>query len=95
MPPLLSWRETSQANLKAFLIRPMNFPTEIPDLKADLHYVLGMCEADEKALAKSSTPEVDGIFLASLNKLRHELEARLRRAKAEGRHEVMPTGWPG
>lgn len=69
----------------------MNFHTEIPDLEAELHHVLGMCEADERALAKSSTPEVDGIFLASLNKLRHELEKRLHRAKAERRHELQPA----
>ena len=67
----------------------MNFPTEIPDLEAELHRVLGMCEEDEKALAKSTTPQVDGIFLASLNKLRHELEKRLHRAKAERRYEVI------
>jgi len=63
----------------------MNFPIEIPDLEAELHRVLGMCEEDEKALAKSTTPQVDGIFLTSLNKLRHELEKRLHRAKAERR----------
>ena len=60
----------------------MNFPTEIPELEAELHRVLGMCEEDETALAKSTMPEVDGIFLASLNKLRCELEKRLHRAKA-------------
>ena len=67
----------------------MNFPTEIPELEAELHRVLGMCEEDERALAKSTTPEADGIFLASLNKLRLELEKRLHRAKAERRHEVI------
>ena len=67
----------------------MNFPTEIPDLEAELHRVLGMCEEDESALAKSTMPQVDGIFLASLNKLRHEFEKRLHRAKAERRHEVV------
>ena len=54
----------------------MNFPTEIPELEAELHRVLGMCEEDERALAKSTTPEADGIFLASLNKLRLELASR-------------------
>ena len=67
----------------------MNFSTEIPDLEAELHRVLGMCEEDERTLANSTTPEIDGIFLASLNKLRHELEKRLQRAKAERRHEVI------
>lgn len=67
----------------------MNFPTEIPDLEAELHRVLGMCEEDETALARSTTPQVDGIFLASLNKLRHEFEKRLHRTKAERRHEVV------
>ena len=67
----------------------MNFPTEIPELEAELHRVLGMCEEDETALARSTTPEVDGIFLASLTKLRHEFEKRLHRAKAERRHEVL------
>ena len=67
----------------------MNFPTEIPDLEAELHRVLGMCEEDEKALAESTTPEIGGIFLASLHKLRGELEKRLHRAKAERRHEVI------
>ena len=67
----------------------MNFPTEIRDLEAELHRVLGMCEEDERTQAKSTTPEIDGIFLASLNKLRHELEKRLHRAKAERQHEVI------
>ena len=61
----------------------MNFPTEIGDLEAELRRVRRMCEEDERARAKSATPEVDGIFLASLNKLRHELEKRLYRARAE------------
>ena len=67
----------------------MNFPTEIPDLEAELHRVVGMCEEDERALAKSTDPDVDAIFLGSLNKLRLELEKRLHRAKAERRHEVI------
>ena len=60
----------------------MNFPTEISDLEADLRQVLGMCAEHEQAMAKSTTPEIEGIFLGSLNKLRLELERRLRRAKA-------------
>ena len=67
----------------------MNFPTEIPDLEAELRRVAGMCEEDERALAKSTDPTVDAIFLGSLNKLRLELEKRLHRAKAERRHEVI------
>ena len=63
----------------------VNFPTEISALEAELHRVLGMCEEDESALAKSTMPQVDGMFLASLNKLRHEFEKRLHRAKAERR----------
>ena len=66
----------------------MNFPTEIRDLEAELRRVRGMCEEDERAQAKSATPEVDGIFLASLNKLCHELEQRLHRAKAEKSKKV-------
>lgn len=67
----------------------MNFPTEISDLEAELRRVVGMCEEDERAMAKSTNPEVDAVFLGSLNKLRLELEKRLHRAKAERRHEVI------
>ena len=62
----------------------MNFQTEIPELEAELHRVLGMCEEDETALAKSTMPEVDGIFLASLNKLRYELESAFIERRPRG-----------
>lgn len=73
----------------------MNFPTEIPDLEAELQRLVGMCEEDERALAESTNPDVDGIFLASLNKLRLELEKRLHRAKAERRYEVIGLNLDG
>ena len=82
------WINRSYATKKP-LHSAMNFPTEMPGLETELHRVLGMCEEDETALAKSTMPQVDGIFLASLNKLRHEFEKRLHRAKAERRHEVL------
>ena len=67
----------------------MNLPTEIAPLEAELNRLLGMYEEDEKRLAQSATPEIDRIFFASTRKLRHELEERLRRAKAERQHEVV------
>lgn len=67
----------------------MNLPTEIPALEAELDLLLGMYNEDEKRLAQSTTPEVDRIFFGSTQKLRHELEERLHRAKAERAHEVV------
>ena len=66
----------------------MNLPTEITLLEAELDRVLRMYDEDEKRLAQSTTPEVDRIFFGSTKKLRHEIERRLERAKAERRHEV-------
>ena len=67
----------------------MNLPTEVAPLEAELNRVLGMYEEDEKRLAQSTTPEIDRIFFGSTKKLRHELEKRLHRAKAERRYEVI------
>ena len=65
----------------------MNLPTEIAALEAELNRVIRLYNEDEKRLAQSTTPEVDRIFFGSTKKLRHEIERRLQRAKAE-RHEV-------
>ena len=67
----------------------MNLPTDIAALEAELDRLLGMCDEDERRVAQSTTPDVDHIFLASTKKLRHEIEERLRRAKAERKHEVV------
>lgn len=68
--------------------RTMNLSTEIAPLEAELNRVLRMYDEDEKRLAQSTTPEVDRIFFGSTKKLRHEIERRLRRAKAEQRYGV-------
>ena len=68
--------------------RTMNLPTEIAPLEAELNRVLRMYDEDEKRLAQSTTPEVDRIFFGSTKKMRHEIERRLQRARAERRHEV-------
>lgn len=73
----------------------MNLPTEIPALEAELNHLLGMYDEDEKRLAQSKTPEIDRIFFASTKKLRHELEERLRRAKAERQYEVVSLSLRG
>ena len=73
----------------------MNFPTEIADIEAELHRVLGMYEEDERALSESATPEVARIFFGSTKKLRHELETRLRCAKAERGHELIGLSLQG
>ena len=67
----------------------MNLPTEIAPLEEELSRLLGMYDEDEKRLEQSKTPEIDRIFFASTKKLRHELEERLRRAKAERQYEVV------
>lgn len=67
----------------------MNFPTDIPELEADLARVLGIQEARERAIAKSAAPDIESIFLSSTMRLREELERRLRAAKAERAHEVV------
>lgn len=75
----------------------MNLPTEIAPLEAELNRLLSMYDEDEKRLAQSATPEIHRIFFASTKKLRHELEERLRRAKAERRYhqyEAVPPKSP-
>ena len=67
----------------------MNFPTEIPELEAELARLRGIQDEQKRELAKSTMPEVDSIFLASTDKLREEFERRLRLAKAERRFEVV------
>ena len=67
----------------------MNLPTEIAPLEEELNRVLRMCDEDEKRLAQSTTPEIDRIFFASTKKLRHEIERRLQRAKAERQYELV------
>ena len=67
----------------------MNFPTEIPELEAELARLLGIREEQEHALAESTMPEVERIFLSSTERLQEELERRLRIAKAERAHEVL------
>lgn len=42
-----------------------------------------MYDEDEQRLAQSTTPEIDRIFFATTKKLRHEIEERLHRARAE------------
>ena len=66
----------------------MNIPTEIAPLEEELSRVLRMYDADEKRLAQSATPEIDRIFFGSTKKLRHKIERRLQRAKAEHQHDV-------
>ena len=66
----------------------MNLPTEIAPLEEELNRVLRMYDEDERRLAQSTTPEADRIFFGSTKKLRHEIERRLQRAKAERRCEV-------
>ena len=66
----------------------MNLPTEIAPLEAELNRVLRMYDEDEKRLAQSTMPEVDRIFFGSTKKLRHEIERRLQRAKAEWQCEI-------
>ena len=66
----------------------MNLPTEIAPLEAELNRVLRMYDEDEKRLAQSTTPEVDRVFFGSTKKLRHEIERRLQRAKAERQYET-------
>ena len=61
----------------------MNFPTEIPELEADLARVVGIQDARERSIGRSTAPEVESIFLSSIKRLREELERRLRVAKAE------------
>ena len=61
----------------------MSFPTEIAELEADLARVLGIQDARERSIAKSTAPEIESIFLSSTKRLREELERRLRVAKAE------------
>ena len=67
----------------------MNLPTEIVPLEEELSRLLSMYDEDEKRLAQSKTPEVDRIFFGSTKKLRHEIERRLQRAKAERQYEVV------
>ncbi len=67
----------------------MNFPTEIPELEAQLARLLGIREEQEQSLAESAMPEVERIFLSSTERLQEELERRLRIAKAERAHEVL------
>lgn len=67
----------------------MNFPTEIPELEAELARLRGIQEEQKRSLAESTMPEVDGIFLSSTDRLREELERRLRIAKAERKFEVI------
>lgn len=67
----------------------MNFPTEIPELEAELGRLRGIQDEQKRSLAESTMPEVDGIFLASTDRLREEFERRLRMAKAERRFEVI------
>ena len=67
----------------------MNFPTEITELEAELARLRGIQDEQRRSLAKSTMPEVDGIFLASTDRLREEFERRLRMAKAERRFEVV------
>ena len=67
----------------------MNLPTEIAALETELNRLLAMYDEDEKWLAQSTTPEIDRIFFTSTKKLRHEIECRLQRAKAERRCEVV------
>lgn len=66
----------------------MNFPTELPDLEADLARVLDIQGARERSIAKSTAPEIESIFLSSTKRLREELERQLRIAKADG---TMPS----
>ena len=67
----------------------MNFPTEIPELEAELARLRGIQNEQKRELAKSTLPEVDGIFLASTDRLREEFERRLRMARAERSFEVV------
>ena len=67
----------------------MNLPTEIAPLEEELSRLLSMFDEDEKRLARSKTPEIDRIFFGSTKKLRHEIERRLQRAKAERQYEVV------
>jgi hypothetical protein len=62
---------------------------EIEELESRLANVRGMVEADEIAVAESAQPSVERVFLASSKKLRRDLEARIRIAKAERAHEVV------
>ena len=72
----------------------MNFPTEISELEADLACVVGIQDAREQAIARSTAPEIESIFLSSTKRLREELERRLRVAKAERAHEVPVRDQP-
>ena len=67
----------------------MNFATEIPELEAELARLRGIQDEQKRELAKSTLPEVDGIFLASTDRLREEFERRLRMARAERSFEVV------
>ena len=67
----------------------MNFPTEIPELEAELARLRGIQDEQKRELAKSTLPEVDGIFLASTDRLREEFERRLRMASAERSFEAV------
>ena len=67
----------------------MNLPTEIAALETELNRLLAMYDEDEKRLAQSTAPEIDRIFFASTKKLRHEIERRLQRTKAERQYELV------
>ena len=58
-------RNPDQSNRKGFLRHHMNFPTEIPELEAELGRLRGIQDEQKRSLAESTMPEVDGIFLAS------------------------------
>ena len=67
----------------------MNFPDDIPALELELSRARGMVDEDETALARSSAPDVDRIFLGTTKKLCSDLEQRLHLAKAERAHELV------
>ncbi len=61
----------------------MYYPRDIPALEAQLARVRGMVREDEAALARSSTPYVERIFLETTKKLYEDVRVRLQLAKAE------------
>ena len=67
----------------------MNFPDDIAGLELELTRARGMLDEDETALAQSSTPDVDRIFLGAAKKVCSDLEQRLHLAKAERAHELV------
>jgi hypothetical protein len=63
--------------------------SEINDLEKQLAKARAMVEQDELAIAGSSRPQVERVYLSSSRKLRADLQQRLMLAKAERAYEVL------